>query len=80
MAMRDAGMTCTQEGRPRRPREEEEGRPEGERKERLEKERWGLNTKVSRRERAVSDAPTTTTLQFTTICEEEDEFDPETQK
>ena len=49
------------------------GRPLGDRRERLEKERWGLKTSDSSRDRDVSEAPTTTTLLFITICGEEQE-------
>ena len=48
--------------------EEAVGRPVGETRTRLVKARWGLNTRASSRERPVSDAPTTTTREFTTVC------------
>ena len=49
------------------------GRPLGDRRERLEKERWGQKTSDSSKDRDVSEAPTTTTLLLITVCGEEKE-------
>ena len=68
-----AGTRCNQAESPRGweqqlvGREGDGGRPEGEMRVRLVKWRCGQKIRVSRRESAVSDAPTTTTLELTTI-------------